>query len=238
MTPRMWSPCWSDWSKPRAHLWPMAPMIGAEFSTPFFGASRKQAHNPIERGDTQEHAEEFRQTRRLISAQRPGPTDPAAKQGSGRQSCRDFPRLFSQPSFERPSTLDSRLEFHTVIHEALQLRLDPRIRCRRTFHPLLLRYGRENEVVGLAARDTTQSLLVPVNPNLPIFISRQGGLKFGPSVLRPLRRAARPQRGVGKRARAKLLKRQDIRADLVPCGGGIGGGIGGGSISCEGTLVH
>src|SRR5271167_4441472 len=40
MTPRMWSPCWSNWSKPRAHLWPMAPMIGAEFSTPFSPETR------------------------------------------------------------------------------------------------------------------------------------------------------------------------------------------------------
>ena len=28
------------WSKPRAHLWPMAPMIGAEFSTPFSPETR------------------------------------------------------------------------------------------------------------------------------------------------------------------------------------------------------
>src|SRR5208282_2237890 len=40
MTPRMWSPCWSNWSKPRAHLWPMAPMIGVEFSTPFSPETR------------------------------------------------------------------------------------------------------------------------------------------------------------------------------------------------------
>ena len=31
---------WSNWSKPRAHFWPMAPMIGAEFSTPFSPETR------------------------------------------------------------------------------------------------------------------------------------------------------------------------------------------------------
>src|SRR5271157_5219739 len=50
MTPRMWSPCWSNWSKPRAHLWPMAPMIGAEFSTPFSQKPERQFHRSSMQG--------------------------------------------------------------------------------------------------------------------------------------------------------------------------------------------
>src|SRR5208282_2633419 len=104
----------------------------------------------------------------------------------------------------------------------------PAVRRCPAFAPDVQRHFGEDEFVSLTARAAAQSVLVPLDPDVPSFISREGCLEVVPFGISPSRAAARPELQVCKHVRATVLNSHDIGTDFLPGGRAVGGGGEGG----------
>ena len=83
-----------------------------------------------------------------------------------------------------------------------QMGLDPGVRRRWPPVPDLLWRAGEDEFIGLAARSAEQALLVPFDPDVPVFIPGERRFQTLPIFFPPVRGALAPERQLRQLARA------------------------------------